>query len=454
MTDRNPWLTPGNGVLGALLDPSDPWAQMVHEIWQRRLREQAAQSEPASSDDPPSFVDASRGNASGLPSPASVAAETPSVSLPTPLLAASMRPRSPSPLPFELESWLPPARTSDRDAGPARTVSWQTPPLLDQGPIWGSLFPASEQSLPVAGPAPARDQSNAVPGPGGLWGMGLRVFTDGTKPYRDGRRLLIENPELRLLYDFSHSAWTGQGGPTRGTLDLLRRYNIPMDPDIKPAPPGSIGRNAGIRQAIANNENGRLAEEAAANRWRAKGYIVERPVPDDGSGRRADFNVRHPNRNPTKKAITRSEVKSGRVKLGKPIRRQVERDAAARDANAAERAKGEVLQAEGRLVRNLGRAPGAVGLGLDGLELFSAYGADGNRIGENTERAATGIAGGAAGGWGGAAAGGVGGAAIARKWKAPRGRLGLLGALVGGILGAIGGDPSARAIYDHVRRPD
>jgi hypothetical protein len=450
MTDRNPWLTPGNGVLGELLDPSDPWAQMVHEIWQRRLRETDASSDAASR------------NVSALPSLPPAASDVPWTSLPAPadVPAPSMRRRTASRLPFELESWHQPSRPSIGDAGLSRPASWQSPPLLDQGPVWGSLFPLGDESLPAAGPAPARDPSNAIPGPGGLWGIGLRLNTDGTKLYSDGRRILIANPTLDPQYVFHSSKWTGKGGPTPGVLEELRRLGLSWDSKIYPAAPGSIGRDAGIDRSIANNINGALAEEATAARLRAQGFTVLRPVPDDGGGRIPDMSylMQNPDpryrANPAYNVERRTEVKSGTTSLKPHIRQQMKRDAAARDRRETERAKGEVLQAEGRLVRNLGRAPGAVGLGLDGLELFSAYRADGNRIGENTERAATGIAGGAAGGWGGAAAGGAGGAAIARKWKAPRGRLGLLSALVGGMIGAIGGDHSSRAIYDHVRRRD
>jgi hypothetical protein len=146
MADRNPWLTRANGVLGAMLDPSDPWAQMVHEIWQRRLRDGGAGAGLAlTSDRPqPPFVDASNDNVSGFPSVTPSAAETPwdSVPRPTHLPAVSVLPQSPSPLSVQLESRQPPARASNGDDGLSRTASWQSPPLLDQSPMWGSLVPA------------------------------------------------------------------------------------------------------------------------------------------------------------------------------------------------------------------------------------------------------------------------------------------------------------------------
>ena len=92
-------------------------------------------------------------------------------------------------------------------------------------------------------------------------------------------------------------------------------------------------------------------------------------------------------------------------------------------------ASGATSAGGGELLSKVGKVARPVGLVMDAVEVGSAFRADGNRIGENTGRAASGLAGGAAGGWGGAAVGAAVGTAIFPG----------VGTVVGGVIGGIGG---------------
>jgi hypothetical protein len=143
----------------------------------------------------------------------------------------------------------------------------------------------------------------------------------------------------------------------------------------------------------------------------------------------------------------RFESKVGRVELDSDIRHQLDHDAHAVTENQQLRQRGEEHRRTGRLLRGAGRLAMPVSVWMDVRDLAEAHGADGNRIGENTQRAAAGVAGGALGGWGGAALGAA--------FGAPFGPAGwIFGPLVGGFAGSMGGSSLARSIHDQLRRTE
>ncbi|WP_164963059.1 hypothetical protein [Rubrivivax sp. JA1026] len=211
-----------------------------------------------------------------------------------------------------------------------------------------------------------------------------------------------------------------------------------MNVAVNPAPPGSLKPSDGTPRAIANNINGSVARDAIAERWRAAGHEVRTEVPTHGGARVVDVVVDI--RKPDPRINERLEIESkvGVVGLDGRVRAQAALDGQALRANAALRQSGRVLEGVGRVAR-------PVGLVVDAIQVGQAFRADGNQVGTNTGRAASGLAGGALGGWGGAAAGAALGTAIFPGVGT------VVGGLIGGIGGALAGDAAGRGVFDTVR---
>jgi hypothetical protein len=296
---------------------------------------------------------------------------------------------------------------------------------------------------------PERDSSNLSLELGGLWGAGAKWIRDGGKLHAAGVKTLTENPLLSILWQPTISAWRdprgSTGGFSSGVKDLARTGGIRVADQIWPAPPGSYRPGDGLSQGRANNINGLLAENALAQWFRDQGYQVREQV--RLTGRRPDVVAFRPAEGVIGGTATWGESKVGPASLTPHIQRQLDYDARALENNRAVRQSGEADWRTGRVLRGAGRLAGPVSVVMDVSDLAEAHTADGNRIGENTRRAASGIAGGALGGWGGAALGAV--------FGAPFGPPGwIFGPLVGGFAGSMGGSSFGRSIYDQLRRSE
>lgn len=275
--------------------------------------------------------------------------------------------------------------------------------------------------------------SSSVSTPGGLWGAGQGMLQQGT-------RLLVDNPILVKQWESTMSRWTGKGGFTDGLQELLTRNGIQFNPNsINPVPPGSIGKGHGVAFNSANNTNGRLAEEAIRDRFRAAGMSVEPgPVAKLNGDRVVDVVVHQTANDPRMNTRIEIESKLGRRGPTDFIRNQISNDALDLARNRGVRNAAVLLEDAGKVLR-------PVGLVLDAVSLGEAFHEDGNRIGVNTGRTASRIAGGALGGWGGAAAG----AAIGTMILPGVGTL--IGGVIGGIGGAMGGDFVGRSVFDTLK---
>ncbi|HSI59249.1 MAG TPA: hypothetical protein VLA16_16930 [Ideonella sp.] len=275
--------------------------------------------------------------------------------------------------------------------------------------------------------------SQSVPGPAGLAGAGQGMLQRGTQ-------LLVDNPILVKRWENTPSAWTHKSGFSSGLQDLLARHGIEFDPNsVNPVPPGSITKTPGVPVQQANNLNGQLAEQAIRDRYQAAGLAVEPgPVARADGARVVDVVVHKPANDPRMHERIEIESKVGYRTSGSFIRNQIANDAADLASNRGIRQAGQVLEGAGKVLR-------PVGLVLDAIEVGQAFRADGNRVGEGTARAASGVAGGALGGWGGA----VGGAAIGTMIMPGVGTV--VGGIIGGIAGAMGGDAAGRGLFDTVK---
>lgn len=274
-----------------------------------------------------------------------------------------------------------------------------------------------------------RPADNTVPGPS------LTGAAQGAA--NAGYNTLVDNPKLSVQWESTRSAWTGKVGFTPQLTDVLNENRLTINPSNLSPAPGSYGKTSGLTVNEANPRNGTAADIAIENRLQRQGYDTDRQV-DVGNGRRVD--VVGIKTNPDPRLNERVEIESKAYRAGASERNVSEavRDGQRLADNVNVRAAGSVLEGVGRVAR-------PVGLVLDAVEVGSAFRADGNRIGENTGRAASGLAGGAAGGWGGAMAGAAIGTAIFPG----------VGTVVGGVLGGIGGallgDSAGRSAFDTVR---
>ncbi len=268
--------------------------------------------------------------------------------------------------------------------------------------------------------------------PGGLAAAGQQMLHDGTK-------LLVDNPILTKRWVPTRSAWTGKAGFSDGLANLLRDKGIEVQKQVRQVPPGSVGPSSGIKQQVASNINGAAGRDSIADEWRRQpGATVQTEVKTQGGARVVDVRVQQSAADPRMNQVLDIESKVGRQTLGdKEMLKQITNDADALKANKALRGAGVALERVGKVAR-------PVGLAIDAIQVGAAFHEDGNRVGMNTGRALSNVAGGALGGWGGAAVGAAVGTMICPGVGTA------IGGIVGGIGGAIGGSALAKGAFDKV----
>jgi len=286
--------------------------------------------------------------------------------------------------------------------------------------------PSTEEQL--------RDQND---GPTGLSGSAQGAVDAGF-------RTQVDNPILTRQWESTTSAWTNKGGFTDGAIDKLEGAGLTVNRTTNPVVPGSRLPGTGYTAGQATTFNGDLASDAIADRYTNAGFNVEREVHYDANLNRVDrperlrgdrfvdvaVDIPHDS-DPRLNQRLEIESKAFRVNAGSISDSQLDHDVRSVQANRTVRAGGAVLERVGKVAR-------PVGIAMDAVQIGSAFRADGNRVGENTARAATNLAGGAAGGWGGAAAGAAIGTAIFPG----------VGTVVGGVIGGIGGALAGEAVAD------
>ncbi|MGL5837264.1 MAG: hypothetical protein ACRCY3_02040 [Sphingorhabdus sp.] len=304
---------------------------------------------------------------------------------------------------------------------------------------------------------------------------GASVVLRGDAMAARGTQMLVDNPILTVRWEATTSAWTGQGGLHANLANRLTNGGIQVVPGINPAPAGSVSPTMGTGRGLANNMNGGLAENMIANRYQAQGFNVTQGgnmyVPRNqnnvvqGGARIIDVVAERPNADPrlnqrieveSKVGFTRDagraaqEATNDIARLGENRAARTTGAALEQSGNRAIRAGeaamdvGETLGRGGTALRGIGRVARPVGMVMDAIEVGTAFRADGNRIGENTGRAASGLVGGAAGGWGGAAAGAAIGTAIFPGVGT------VVGGIIGGIGGAFAGDAAGKGVFNTI----
>ncbi len=305
--------------------------------------------------------------------------------------------------------------------------------LANQNPIDAGNFAREVVSASQQPP----EQGNHGPAPSGQWATGQYLANRGD-------RTLINNPILEKRWEFTQSAWTSKGGPTGPLKTLLESHGISVVPGVNTPPSGSLNasqaaaRGSNLQQA--NNLNGSLARDAIANRFSAQGLPTQTEVPRLGGQRIVDVVADVPANDPRYATRIETESKVGRTGAtsgSSGTRAQAAKDAAQLLDNRSVRAGGELLAKAGRVVR-------PIGIALDALNVAQAFRDDGNRIGENTGRAASGLVGGAAGAWGGAAAGAAIGSVVPGVGT-------LVGGIIGGIIGGLAGDAAGKGLFDGIK---
>ena len=353
-----------------------------------------------------------------------------------------------------LSGWVAEARQQDPQAA-AEAEGAIEGQLIAQGRI-GDLSRFNED-LRAATENPTAPGSYGVPGmllEGGRQAAnaGSSLLGQGQALTAAGTRALTDNPILSKVWESTQSAWTNRSGFTAPLRDTLTREGITIEPRVNPAPAGSIGRNQGVAPAVANNTNGNLARDAIADRYRANfpNADVRTEVPTSGGARRVDIRADIPAADPRMSQRIDIESKAYRASNTVELRGQAALDGAelranraARDAGLAMEEAGQALSRTGRALETVGRVARPVGVALAALEVGQAFRADGNRVGENTGRAASGLVGGGLGAWGGAAAGAAIGSVVPGVGT-------LIGGVVGGIIGGIGGDIAGRGIFNTI----
>ncbi len=335
------------------------------------------------------------------------------------------------------------ARTGDVDT--RRLAGWVAEAHARHPRMASEAHAAIEEELLRFGPAEAgRFDQDVVaamqaqpqsPALSGQWAAGQYLAARGD-------RILVNNPILEKRWEFTQSAWTGKGGPTGPLADLLARNGIQAVPGVNAPPPGSLTRTAaaqqGVARAQANNINGAVGRDAIADRFRAQGLQVRTEQPRLNGQRVVDVVAHQPANDPRFSRAIETESKVGRAGATAGHARQVALDAQALADNRAVRQGGALLGKTGRVVRPLGVA-------LDAINVVGAYRADGNRVGEKTGRAASGLVGGAGGAWAGAAAGAAIGSVVPGVGT-------VIGGVVGGIVGGLAGDAAGKGLFDAVKR--
>lgn len=293
-------------------------------------------------------------------------------------------------------------------------------------------------------------QQDPVNLPGGaVFGVGQGAINAARHYDAAGTRILVDNPILRVEWQPLRSDWTGRGGFSGPLRTMLDQGGITVNPYRGVTPPASVGPTSGVPVAQARNINGQAGETFIADRYRAQGWTVtQAPAAANHrpEGRIVDVSADAPRpADPRYATRVETEVKVGYTSASAEIRSEANRDIRRLDANRALREGGEELLGTARHLRTFGRVARPVGLVMDAIDVRSAWQADGNRIGENTGRAVSGLAGGAAGGWAGAATGAAIGTAIFPGVGT------VVGGVIGGIAGGLAGDAAGKGIFDTVK---
>lgn len=328
--------------------------------------------------------------------------------------------------------------------------------------VTGATVPAANRVIATGADQVARGQA--------LGAQGATLVDRGTTMAARGTQLLTDNPILSVRWEGTTSAWTQTGGLSGPLADRLRAGGIEVATWTNPAPAGSVGQGQGLSQGQANNVNGRVAEQAIGDRYRASGFNVT-TAPNaanqvQNGARVVDVVAERPNVDPRLNVRIETESKVGYTSNTGRAAQEATMDINRLAANQTARTTGVALETEGLSVARSGEAAleqgaataragqvlGTVGkvarpvaIAMDVVEVGSAFHADGNQIGENTGRSLSGLAGGAAGGWGGAAAGAAIGTAIFPGVGT------VVGGIIGGVAGSLAGDSAGRGVFDTVR---
>lgn len=271
-----------------------------------------------------------------------------------------------------------------------------------------------------------------------LAGVGSAVFGTGQGAVNAGRRILADNPLLRVMYEFTDSPWDGKGGATPGMLKMVQSHSFEVVPEINRPPAGGIHRNQGISAKSANPRNGALARDAIAARQRAQygADKVRAEAPIEGHpGKKVDVEAHVANRKPWKAEVHWTESKAGRQSPDARMRAQADVYSDSVATNRALRAPGQ------KLIKYGGKVLRPLGLVMDAVAIGEAIHEDGNRFGEKAARTTVGVAGGAGGALAGAAWGAALGSAVPVVGT-------LAGALVGGAFGGLVGTGLGEGAYD------
>ncbi|MDO5623340.1 MAG: hypothetical protein Q4G71_01465 [Pseudomonadota bacterium] len=356
-----------------------------------------------------------------------------------------------------LAQWIKEARAAQPESA-SEAQSAIEAALIGQGRI-GELSRFNEalrQPEPAQGPQAFSTfgaPGIAVEGGRRAMGAGQDLMTQGAAVTQQGAQKLIDNPVLSKIWQPTVSEWTGKAGFTDGLQDLLRQQGLIPSDDIKPPPPGSIGKGQGISSGVANNHNARLAENAVVDEYRrAPGNRVQQQVPIHGGARIVDVRADIPAADPRMSQRVDVEVKTGRAGLNDLTRSQAAHDGlelrhnrAARQAGLAMEEAGQGLSRSGATLHNVGRVARPLGVALGALEVGQSFRADGHQVGENTGRSLSGLAGGGLGAWGGASAGMAIGTAIFPGVGT------VVGGVIGAIAGGVGGDMAGRGLFNTVK---
>ncbi len=354
----------------------------------------------------------------------------------------------------QLGQWVADARRENRPLADQAQAAIESQ-LVAQGRV-GDLA-RFNQDLRQA-EAQARPGTFGVPGmlyEGGrqAGAAGAARIAEGQGLTAAGGQVLRDNPILSKRWEFTESAWTGKGGPTESLVKQLKDKGVAFESTVNTPPPGSVTKGQGIPSAVANNTNGARASDAIELRY-AQQYPnakVSREAGDPAFGRRVDVRVDIPAADPRMSERIDVESKAGRTGSSSETRLQIAKDSdalrasrAARQAGTAMEEAGEALSHSGRALQTVGRVARPVAVVMGAVEVGQAFRADGNRVGENTGRAASGLAGGAAGAWAGAAAGAAIGSVVPGVGT-------VIGGVVGGVIGGLAGDAGGRALFDTVK---
>ena len=259
------------------------------------------------------------------------------------------------------------------------------------------------------------------------------AYGAGLAPDVAGRRVLRDNPILEVQWRSTVSPVSGSSGfsgPLRRAMD-----SAGLQHDFKVNQPPVNGTP--VNTSASKTHNGNAARDAIADDFRTRPDHVR--VQNEADGlivRKSSLGTRHVDVTAIRRGIrpednVRLDIES---KLGRASASTGPKGNLAQVAKDGERIGDNIkVRNLGAAFEGVGKVARPVGLAIDAVQLGSAIKADGGKFGDNSQRAAGSLVGGAAGAWGGAQAG----AAIG-SLGGPVGTVvgGLAGAAVGGIIGS------------------